>query len=45
MLGGLIPLPEHEIDKIIDRVLTHERVEMIARRVAELMQQQAKEEV
>lgn len=32
---GLFSLPEHEVDKIINRVLTNQRVEAIADRLAD----------
>ena len=37
MFGGLIQITDEQIAKVIDRVLTNERVEDIARRVAELL--------
>lgn len=43
MLGGLVPLPlpisDSDIDRIIERVLTNDRVEMIAQRLAQLMRE------
>lgn len=39
---GVHLLADHEIDRLIDRVLTHERVECIAMRVAELLREQEK---
>ncbi len=34
---NLLHIPEHEIDKAVDRVLTSQRVEHIARRLAEML--------
>lgn len=37
MFGGLLRIPEEELDKAVDRVLSNKRVEKIARRVTEML--------
>jgi hypothetical protein len=37
MFGGLLRIPEEELDRAVERVLSNKRVDMIARKVTEML--------
>jgi hypothetical protein len=45
MFGSLIRLvPDDEIDAAIERILTHKRIEQLARRIAEMLLEKQSQE-